>query len=170
MAYFRDFGYNMFSRTNDKTKAGLSKCFTDFEKDYFFLTPRSDTYKALSEHEIMSAILIIVNLYSYGTFTETLDLYLAIRSISECVYAVKPSDTEKVEQEFGLKNCLIRLLNSSTVDVDKLDYIARDTQMSGYDNVVSDNEKVVYMMLYYKQTKNLTPITIRNINHIMINS
>lgn len=71
----------------------------------------------------MSAILIIVNLYSYGTFTETLDLYLAIRSISECVYAVKPSDTEKVEQEFGLKNCLIRLLNSSTVDVDKLDLL-----------------------------------------------
>ena len=105
-----------------------------------------------------------------AAFIETLDLYLAIRSISECVYAVKPSDTEKVKQEFGLKNCLIRLLNFSTVDVDKLDYIARDTQMSGYDNVVSDNEKVVYMMLYYKQTKNLTPITIRNINHIMINS
>lgn len=75
MAYFRDFGYNMFSRTNDKTKAGLSKCITDFEKDYFFLNPKSDTCKALSEHEIMSAILIIVNIYSCGS------LYRNFRSI-----------------------------------------------------------------------------------------
>lgn len=66
----------------------------------------------------------------------------------ECVYAVNLSDTEKVKQEFGLKDCLIWLLNSSTVDVDKLDYIARDTQMSGYDNVVLDNERLLDSTCY----------------------
>lgn len=38
---------------------------------------------------------------------------------------------------------MIRLLNSSTVDVDKLDYIARDTQMSGYDSIVLDNKRLL---------------------------
>lgn len=35
------------------------------------------------------------------------------------------------------------MLNSSTVDVDKLDYIARDTQMSGYDNIVLDTDRLL---------------------------
>ena len=38
---------------------------------------------------------------------------------------------------------IIRLLNSQTVDVDKLDYITRDTQMSGFENVPIDIERLV---------------------------
>ena len=52
-------------------------------------------------------------------------------------------DAEEINRTKGIKNCLIRLLNSSTVDVDKLDYIARDTQMSGYDNIVLDTERLL---------------------------
>lgn len=133
-----------------QSKTSSIECYSNFEKDYhFILKPRNDTCKAPSEHEIMSAILTIENFSKFSSFfDDTLDLDLAIRSILGCVYAVKPSDTDTVKQEFGLKNCLIRLLNSSTVDVDKLDYIARDTQMSGYDNVVLDNERLLDSTCY----------------------
>lgn len=133
-----------------ETKASSKECYDNFKNDYYFiLKPKNDTCKAPSEHEIMSAILTIENFNKFSSFfNNALDLDLAIRSILGCVYAVKPSDTNDIKQEFGLKNCLIRLLNSSTVDVDKLDYIARDTQMSGYDNVVLDNERLLDSTCY----------------------
>lgn len=64
------------------------------------------------------------------------------------------NDAEK-KRAYGIKNCLIRLLNSSTVDVDKLDYIARDTQMSGYDNVVLDNERLLDSLCFVVDKDNI---------------
>ncbi|HEX2927434.1 MAG TPA: hypothetical protein VHP38_14450 [Ruminiclostridium sp.] len=43
------------------------------------------------------------------------------------------------------------MLNSSTVDVDKLDYITRDTQMSGFDNVPIDIERLVKSVTAIKE-------------------
>jgi len=72
-----------------------------------------------------------------------LDLALVVRAILGCCYKSKREDEDKIKKEKGIKNCLIRMLNSSNVDVDKLDYIARDTQMSGYDNIVLDTERLL---------------------------
>lgn len=121
--------------------------FNCFKNDYLYILKSTDGIcKAPSEHEVMSAILTIKNFTKFKSNFESnifLDLDLVIRSILGCVYAVKPTDSDTYKQTRGIKNCLIRLLNSSTVDVDKLDYIARDTQMSGYDNVVLDNERLL---------------------------
>lgn len=121
--------------------------FERFKKDYTYILNSTDGIcKAPSEHEVMSAVLTIKNFDKFKSFFEegaSLDLDLVIRSILGCVYAVAAGDEQDQKQISGIKNCLIRLLNSSTVDVDKLDYIARDTQMSGYDNIVLDNERLL---------------------------
>ncbi len=118
-----------------------------FEKDYKYILKSTDEIcKPPSEHEVMSAIVTIQNFSRFRSFFEKdvcLDLDLTIRSILGCVYAVNPKEPAERKTDCGIKNCLIRLLNSSTVDVDKLDYIARDTQMSGYDNVVLDSERLL---------------------------
>ena len=121
--------------------------FEQFQSDYKYIIKSTDGLcKAPSEHEVMSAILTIKNFpkfRSYFSEDTALDLDLTIRAILGCVYALKPSDANEEKKKLGIKNCLIRLLNSSTVDVDKLDYIARDTQMSGYDNVILDNARLL---------------------------
>lgn len=38
----------------------------------------------------------------------------------------------------GYLNCLIELLNSKIIDVDKMDYLIRDSYMTGYDTVAID--------------------------------
>ena len=99
-------------------------------------------------HEIMSSIITCRKFGDYNKFFESeninsLNLDLIVRSIIGCCYSYKRTDDEDKRLELGIKNCLIRLLNSSTVDVDKLDYIARDTQMSGYDSIVLDNKRLL---------------------------
>lgn len=115
-----------------------------FEKDYFSLIIKNPP----AVHEIMSSIITCRKFSDYSIFFANddigfLDLDLIVRSIIGCCYSYKRTDNEEIRLELGIKNCLIRLLNSSTVDVDKLDYIARDTQMSGYDSIVLDNKRLL---------------------------
>ncbi|MFQ9065397.1 MAG: hypothetical protein ACLR5R_09810 [Eubacterium sp.] len=123
--------------------------FEDFSKDYEYIINAHDNIcKAPSEHEIMSIIVIMNNFANFSSgFPETirhsLSKDLIIRSVIGCVYSVNHSLSQDVITDRGIKNCLIRLLNSSTVDVDKLDYIARDTMMSGYENIALDNERLL---------------------------
>ena len=115
-----------------------------FEKDYFSLIIKNPP----AVHEIMSSIITCRKFSDYSIFFANddigfLDLDLIVRSIIGCCYSYNRTDNEEIRLELGIKNCLIRLLNSSTVDVDKLDYIARDTQMSGYDSIVLDNKRLL---------------------------
>ena len=111
----------------------------------------SDSFKTeLSKpHELMSAYLSLKS-------PESLHLteILKTRELKEFfVRAIigSPYDTtnkycssrkESIEREesleLSLKNVLIRILNSSLIDVDKLDYIVRDAAVSGYHNVQMD--------------------------------
>ena len=58
--------------------------------------------------------------------------------ISRCIlgalYSTEQIVSEQEKREKDYKNCIIKLLNSS-IDVDKLDYISRDSQVSGFDNI-----------------------------------
>lgn len=144
-----------------------------FEEDYkYILSPKG---KSPSEHEIMSAIVTCRKFKEYLAFfseckNPTLDLDLIVRAILGCCYESKREDTRQVNTIKGIKNCLIRLLNSSTVDVDKLDYIARDTQMSGYDNIVLDTERLLNSVcmvcddnIYYPSFKKSALSVINNV-------
>lgn len=50
---------------------------------------------------------------------------------------------EGFEPEKQIKNCFIELLNGSNFDVDKLDYVVRDTKMSGISNISIDIDRLL---------------------------
>lgn len=64
------------------------------------------------------------------------DFVFIVRMIIGCKY-------EKTNVETSLKNCIISMLNSSSIDVDGLDYIVRDSYMSGIDNFSIDYKRLL---------------------------
>lgn len=127
---------------------------SNFKIDYKNIT--SDG-KHPAPHEIMSALIIVTkydlfhSCFNDESIKEKPSLDLVIRSILGCTYGVSKKDNTNTRLDKGVKNCLIRLLNSQTVDVDKLDYIARDALMSGYQNVILDNERLLSSLSYVKK-------------------
>lgn len=112
----------------------------------FFNTPKLKGLGA--PHEKLSALqLFHYEPFHTGiqtVFREMLDLELDIndfefmsRMIIGCCYF------NKTNQEFSLKNCVISLLNSSSLDVDGLDYMVRDSHMSGMDNISIDYKRLL---------------------------
>lgn len=95
-----------------------------------------------SPHEIVSAI-VLAEKFRESLIDMNADIELAIRMIIGCTYDFLAIDDKEVMLENGIKNCLIRFLNSSTIDVDKLDYIIRDTTMTGYENNAIDTERLL---------------------------
>ncbi|MCM1514667.1 MAG: HD domain-containing protein [Anaeroplasma bactoclasticum] len=53
-----------------------------------------------------------------------------------------PYTIQKNDDAYALRNCFIELLNGPNFDVDNLDYIVRDTQMSGIQNITVDIERL----------------------------
>ncbi len=66
-----------------------------------------------------------------------IDPVLVARMITGWDYSIKETDEQKFE------SCLIKLLNGHTIDVDKLDYIIRDTWASGCDNTAIDTQRLL---------------------------
>ncbi|MDD4019324.1 MAG: HD domain-containing protein [Kiritimatiellae bacterium] len=87
-------------------------------------------------HEAFSAI-IMKQCFSAALEKYSCDVELAARMITGCTYPnVTDSDT-------SVKNCLIGLLNGAAIDVDKLDYIVRDTWASGVQNTMIDVDRLL---------------------------
>ncbi len=87
-------------------------------------------------HETFSAALLITK-YKEQVGRVQADLFLAARMITGCRYFAPKDDFEKIA------NCLIDLLNGTAIDVDKLDYIIRDTWASGVKNTAVDVERLL---------------------------
>lgn len=64
------------------------------------------------------------------------DICFIVRMITGLKY-------EGFEPEKQIRNCFIELLNGGNFDVDKLDYIVRDTKMSGISNINIDIERLL---------------------------
>lgn len=94
-------------------------------------------------HEIVSSIVLlrcfIPELTSIAANRKVeLNLEFLVRAIMGVLYL---SNIQEKSQ--SIKNCYIKLLNSSAIDVDKLDYITRDSQLSGFDNVIVDTNRLL---------------------------
>lgn len=65
--------------------------------------------------------------------------------IDECLFArcITGAKYEGSDPKKQLRNCVIELLNSDTIDVDKLDYLIRDTMFSGFDSVNLDYRRLL---------------------------
>ena len=113
------------------------------------ISPLDETFKTDYEnaspaaHEKASAVLLLER------FAETIrgepfggDPILAARMILGCKYReVEPGAIRE-----NVANCLTELLNGSAIDVDKLDYILRDTWASGVSNTLIDVDRLVSAM------------------------
>ena len=90
-------------------------------------------------HEIVSALLLICSRKHFleGQEAAKIDLPLATRMVIGKTYQAGDR-TDLSGDQLGIRNCLIQLLNCSLLDVDRLDYMVRDTRMSGYANAPLD--------------------------------
>ena len=91
-------------------------------------------------HEIASCILI------FRKFKEELKELADNRNVTidflflaRCILGAAYSDFQDYND---YKNCIIKILNSS-IDVDKLDYIARDSSVSGFANTQIDTKRLL---------------------------
>ena len=106
-------------------------------------------------HEKMSALLGITQLKKQidevaGIITKnkiSFNADLFVRCITGVQYNMQ--DNEKKETN-SFYNAIISLLNSDVIDVDKLDYILRDTYMTGFENTSIDTERLISSFTMYK--------------------
>ncbi len=78
--------------------------------------------------------------YNYNTVIDKQDFESDLCFIARMILGLKYDEYTPEKQ---IKNCFIELLNGSNFDVDKLDYIVRDTKMSGISNISIDIERLL---------------------------
>ena len=89
---------------------------------------RNESYKA-APHELVSAIMA---LQVFGNIiSDDLKSFFA-----RCITGYKY--TKSMDIDKSCQNCLIELLNSKIIDVDKMDYLIRDSYVTGFDTVNID--------------------------------
>lgn len=101
---------------------------------------------AAKPHEIMSAIVGIKEFLSkYPEFDDDISRSFFARAICGYRYTsrckLRFRNAGKSDHTFS--NCLISILNSTVLDVDKLDYLLRDAYLLGFDTVRVDFQRLV---------------------------
>ena len=129
-----DVGHAPFSHTgeyfyapSDKSKSALHSQLADLVSDEEFKADIPKNEDSAKNHEIVSAIIGIKKFEEYLKA----DKAFFARCITGYQYRVKTPEN-------SIKNCFISLLNSNLIDVDKLDYLIRDSYITGYDTVKID--------------------------------
>ena len=140
------YGLGEGSKIAELDYALLESCGSESEFQDDFLQKDEVMYRGVgAPHEKMSAYCVIkeykdaIKNICEKMLEEEIgdeDLVFIVRMITGCTY--KKSDTKK-----SVKNCIISMLNSSSIDVDGLDYIVRDAYMSGIDNFNIDYQRLL---------------------------
>jgi HD superfamily phosphohydrolase len=87
-------------------------------------------------HEIFSAALLLDE-FNQKIVDSGGDPQLIARMITGCRFSSPRNNSERIS------NALIELLNGTAIDLDKLDYIIRDTWASGVKNAAVDIERLI---------------------------
>lgn len=106
-----------------------------------------------SPHEVFSSLVVVRHFRSnIKHVCETLlegfkitidDIEFIQRAILGMKYDIEKVSDGESKIKFNILNCLIQLLNSKSFDVDKLDYIMRDSAASGVKNLAVDVERLL---------------------------
>lgn len=88
--------------------------------------------------------------YYYNPVIDTADLQRDICFIARMILGLKYKGYEPEKQ---IRNCFVELLNGNNFDVDKLDYVIRDTKMSGISNISIDIERLLGAVCIITKTK-----------------
>jgi len=95
-----------------------------------------------SPHEKASALMVLTY-FRDALISLHIEPVLVARMILGCTHLGTLTDQQRLE------NCLISLLNGVAIDVDKLDYILRDTWASGINNVSIDIHRLLSSFTYH---------------------
>ena len=106
---------------------------------------KSKNYKA-APHELMSVIVALRD-YSF-LFQNNEEKSFFARCIIGYPYA------KRENLKYSFLNCIISLLNSAVIDVDKLDYLIRDAYITGFDTVSIDYVRLLQSIKLRKEEKN----------------
>lgn len=133
-----DVGHAPFSHTGeefylkDGKRDELHKRIAQLTGDATILKEiREQSYKA-APHELMS---VIVALNLYGAHIE--DEYKSF--FARCITGYKYADENNPKALIW--NCMIEMLNSNVIDVDKMDYLIRDAYTAGFETIAIDYER-----------------------------
>ena len=99
---------------------------------------------------ISSTDILYAEHYNYNPIIDKTDLNFDIAFIVRMILGLKYSNFKPENQ---IKNCFIELLNGGNFDVDKLDYVIRDTKMSGISNINIDIERLLNSLCIVTKTK-----------------
>jgi len=122
----------------------------EFERDY---NQNYDQGKGPAAHEVFSAAIFLKHYKdSFNQFAPNKDPVLVARMITGCVHPIADTTQKEVE------NCLIRLINGPAIDMDKLDYILRDTWASGINNASIDVQRLLSAIRIDKYGESLRPV------------
>ena len=136
-----DVGHAPFSHTGERYYldknggyANLHKKLEDCVGTDDFKNDIPKDSKSAAPHEIMSAI---VALERYKTY---LNDDLAKELFARCITGYQ---YQKKNLANSVLNCVISLLNSKVIDVDRLDYLIRDAYFTGFETVNIDYERLL---------------------------
>lgn len=142
-----DCGHAPFSHTFENfynykcasdTKRAYERLRSCFPADYFEITASFEP----APHEAFSAIVLKEFYFErLAGVNIDCDINLAAQMITGCTYPVADSIEKQVH------NQLIKLLSGDAIDVDKLDYILRDTWSSGVNNISIDVDRLISAMM-----------------------
>lgn len=100
-------------------------------------------------HEIVSCIIIFRQFNEIIKFlADSRGVKVDLLFVARCILGATYQNTGIQNNDY--KNCIIQLLNSA-IDVDKLDYIARDSSVSGFANTLVDTKRLLasLLLVYY---------------------
>lgn len=110
--------------------------------------------KSAAPHEFMSAYLALKTfpeIFETGDSSESPDQRESRISAEKELFARciighlyhEEGKPKPLKQKLELKNCLISMLNSTIIDVDRLDYVIRDSFVSGFQNMSIDYQRLL---------------------------
>lgn len=146
-----DVGHAPFSHSGESfyidDKKTIYKLLTDTVDDADFTTDVINYYhangKTAAPHEIMS---VIVALKQFNVFFHNAK---ECSFFARCITGYKYRNTEK-NAENAILNAFVSLLNSTTIDVDRLDYLIRDAYVMGYNSISIDYDRLLNSTILVK--------------------
>lgn len=138
-----DLGHSPFSHTGEKfyNIKDINDKLTKVVANRGYTRDLQNKQKIVGkEHEIMSALLAIEK---FGDIILKENFSLFARCIIGLQYDQHSKYTKKEQKSLPLCRACIELLNSNIIDVDKLDYLIRDSYMSGYSSVTIDYQRLL---------------------------
>lgn len=135
-----DIGHAPFSHTGEffylynGERTILHEKIIELTKDTELLKEINDNSYKAAPHELMS---VIVALRAFSDLIPDVMKAFFARCITGYKY------THNMDADKSCMNCLIELLNSEIIDVDKIDYLIRDSYVTGFDTVSIDYDRLL---------------------------